>query len=111
MNAHGVIREPIRRLGDVVSMQPTKPGWRYTTELNGLTIRYDYTPEIPPPRAHDHDDPNFSDPGQGEEIEWCFVWPGPKGEIEWGTDDAEIVEMVERHIRADYRERQTEGDE
>ena len=113
MNDHGVIRKPITHLGDVLSLQPTQTGWRYATEFQGLKIRYDYTPERRPPRAHDHDDPNFSDPGSGEEIEWCFVWDTPKGEIEWYTDDEEIVELVEKHIRQDWAERQQpdEGDE
>lgn len=53
------------------------------TRVYDCLVTVDFTPGYPPPPAHDHDDPAFSDPGCDDEIEFvsaegdcCELPPG-----------------------------------
>jgi hypothetical protein len=75
-------------------------------ERNGDTHKVavvaEYTPERPPPPCHDHDHPNFSDPGEAEELEIVrAVIEGTDKHVELDDEDREYVLFVCREAPDD----------
>lgn len=75
-----------------------------------VLVTVDYEPGYPPPPASSHDDPAFSDPGAGDEIEFVSI-EGDCCELPDGMEptEQELLDLrCEAHERYASREMQRE---